>query len=262
MSAAETPLQYAERVLAGEKASLEKLQIEYEKYRSEAAKAKEHIEYKEAARIEKMRRAAGHLNNNPQAKGAAIEDMREIRLLKRDAEVPERIMISIMNEIHRVEASILEKEKAVFAAKDRSDALAATVSPRAVRARDAWAEPVLSNSEYKALAAAFAAAKPSFFGRLGRFFGRSPAAPAVAPRAPSNARAARQREQNAISLAGSPRYNGAPAGPLIRPSAAARAARYAEVPYADPYSSARYGGKTKRRHTKRRKSRKARKSRK
>jgi hypothetical protein len=255
MSRAETPLQYYERMLAAEEESVKNLNRSYREATSRADYATGQIKYLKG-QLKKIANTvpSGHVQNNPQAYGDSIGYIEEIKRLERVIEEPRRILAAIDS----VEESIQKKIKLIKNAKSDEAAFAASVIPKAVRERDAWAEgvdprglplPLRSDAEHKA-------AKPSFFGRLGSFFGRK-AAPAVPPRAPSNARAERQREENAGSLAGSPSYYRPPAGPLIRPSAAARAARYAEEPYVDPYSSARYGGKTKRRHRYLRKSRKS-----
>jgi hypothetical protein len=241
MSRAETPLQIANRELAQAKANHDELRRLYQIAQVEADRAKEtqrKLEAQYQSIIAKIKRG---IHNGSYNEDSILEIQDAIE--KAQEVIYDAVLAhEAMDHAATNHAYKLDEQKKQHG-----------LAYRAAR-RDAWAEgidsrgrplPLRSDAEHKA------AAKPSsFFGRLGSFFGR---------KAPSNARAERLRELNAISVAGSPTYYRPPAGPLIRPSAAARAARYAEESYADPYSSARYGGKTKRRHTKHRKSRKSRK---
>jgi hypothetical protein len=137
--------------------------------------------------------------------------------------------------------------------------------------RMGYERPLLTDDEEKALAAAKAAEKaaanPSFFGRL---FGRRTPVRAAESAESAAARVAERAAQQIANahaadrgrLAGSYSFRSPPVGPLIDPKAAARYQRYNEYAGRSSAGPPRGGGKSKRRHTKRRKSRKARKSRK
>jgi len=263
MSRAETPLQVADRELAQAKANHKELKRLYQ-----IADVEAHIAMGKKRELEDqyqsiMIKTQRGIRNGTYDEGSILEIGGAIEKAK-----------AVINNFYLAHEAMdraldIYNIKLAEQRKQHGNAVRAANAANAAE-RDAWAEgvdsrgrplPLFSDAEHKARIAAASGAKPSFFGRLGRFFGRSPA-PAdsrAVSNARRNARVDRYAEYAAVSSAGSPRYNGAPAGPLIRPSAAARAARYAEEPFAGPYSSTRYGGKTKRRHTKRRKSRKSRK---
>jgi len=256
MLRAETPLQIANRELAQAEANYNELKRLYQNAQVEADRATETQRQLEAQYQSIMGKKKRGIRNGSYNEGSILEIMDAIRNAQEiiyDAHLAHEAMDRALTTLSykRVE-------------QRKQHGLAYRVPIDAAK-RDAWAEgvdsrgrplPLLSDAEHKARIAAASAAKPSsFFGRLGNFFGRR--APAVAPRAPSNARAARYAEYATASSAGSPSYYGPPAGPLIDPSAAARSQRYSEYAARSLAGPPRRGGKIKRRHTKRRKSRKS-----
>jgi hypothetical protein len=198
--------------------------------------------------------------------------LRQIRPYDEAIDALKRDIVRLEREIPAIRAEIsegIESGHLTSAERERYNTLVENKKLLALLKNDltrmGYERPLLTDDEEKALAKALAAskaaAKPSFFGRL---FGRRAPVPAAESAARVAERAARQianaREADRGRLAGSYSFRRPPAEPLIDPRAAARNQRYSEYAERSFTGPPRYGGKTKRRHTKRRKSRKSRKS--
>jgi hypothetical protein len=256
MSRAETPLQIANRELAQAKAHHDELRRLYQIAQVEADRATETQRQLEAQYQSIMVKKKRGIRNGSYNEGSILEIEDAIRNAQ-----------DVIYDAHLAHEA-MDRAATTLAYKlteQRKQHGLAYIVPLQAAERDAWAEgvdsrgrplPLRSDAEHKARIAAASAAKPSsFFGKLGSFFRRG--APAVAPRAPSSARAERQREENARRPASTLSFRGA-SDPLFNPKEIALRERLSgSEAWAGP---PRGGGKPKRRHTKRRKSRKSQKS--